>query len=236
MAMRTHMETDGARLGDTALLRLLQLASPALPIGAFAYSQGLEQAVELDFIKSAKTTEAWILGLLEGPVGHVDAPIFLRLHAAWTAKDHATVAKWSRYLVAFRETAELRAEERHLGAGLARVLASLGVVEAEPWIGRVDATYAALFALGAVEYGAPADAALQALLFAWTEAQVGAAARVLPLGQTASQRILSAAIGVIPRVVIAACALGDDELGFLAQGQALASALHETQYSRLFRS
>ena len=116
------------------------------------------------------------------------------------------------------------------------MLESLGVAGAAEWALRDDRTYAALFALAAVRWGAPIGPAMTAYLFAWTESQVGAATRLVPLGQTASQRILSEAIRVIPEIVNDALSVDDEDVGFLAPGQAMASALHETQYSRLFRS
>ena len=109
---------------------MLQLASPALPIGAFAYSQGLEQAVELGWVRDETTARGWIFGLLGGPMASLDVAVLVRSHAAFSDGDAGRVSKWSAFLVASRETAEFRAEERQLGTGLARVLASLGVAAA----------------------------------------------------------------------------------------------------------
>ncbi len=223
-------------LPEPALLRLLQLASPTLPIGAFAYSQGLESAFEHQWISDESTTERWILGLLRGPMATLDGPVFARLHAAWAADDTTVVAKWSRFLAASRETSEIRANEHQLGGGLARVLASLGVADAAEWALRDDRTYAAMFALAAARWGAPVRPSMTAFLFAWSEGQVGAAARLGSLGQTASQRILSEGIRIIPALVTKALLAEDEDIGFFAPGQAMMSALHETQYSRLFRS
>jgi urease accessory protein len=225
------------RLGEVAFLRLLQLASPALPIGAFAYSQGLEQAVELGWVRDEATARGWIFGLLGGPMASLDVAVLIRLHAAFREGDVESVSKWSAFLVACRETAEFRAEEHQLGTGLARVLKSLGVAAAEPWIDREDATYATLFALAGLTWGAPCRATALAFLFAWTEAQVGASTRLIPLGQTAAQRIVAEATATaIPAAIELSLRLVDEDVGFLAAGQVVASALHETQYTRLFRS
>ena len=138
---------------DPALLRLLQLASPMLPIGAFAYSQGLECAFEHEGISDEAATQRWILGLLQGPMAALDGPVFARLHAAWAARDTMGVMRWSRFLIASRETSELRAGEHQLGGGLARILVSLGIADASEWVSRNGRTYAAIFAPAAARWG-----------------------------------------------------------------------------------
>jgi urease accessory protein len=230
-------------LGAGPLLRLLHLCSPALPIGAFAYSQGLEPAVTLAWVRDEEHAKSWIVGQLRSQLGHLDLPVLARLYAAWgeheASADDASAraaAAWSKLLMASRPSAELQAEERHLGASLARVVAGLGLPEAAAWIGREDVTYAAMFALAARRWDVPVAAAAQGFAFAWAEQQTSAAVRLVPLGQTAGQRILSAAAAVIPEVVARALELPDDEIGAAAPRLAAASAWHETQYSRLFRS
>jgi urease accessory protein len=219
---------------NPALLRLLQLCSPALPIGAFAYSQGLEHAVTAGWVKDEESAGEWILGLVENALPCLDIPILLRLIDAWNAD--ADVHRWNDFLFASRGSAELRAEDQRLGSALARLLASLDIPEAADWISAPHATHACMFALASARWGiAPADAAA-GYLFSWAENQVGAASRLVPLGQTSAQRILSRATTLIPAAVTRASAFADDELGFAAASHAIASALHETQYSRIFRS
>lgn len=217
-----------------ALLRLLQLASPALPIGAYAYSQGLEHAVHAGWVKDEESAAAWILGLLEDALPCLEVPLLLRLIAAWSSGGE--VERWNEFLFASRGSAELRAEDQRLGSALARLLVSLELGEAQPWIASPHVTHAGMFALAVARWGiAPADAAA-GYLFSWAENQVGAATRLVPLGQTAAQRILSRATTLIPAAIERAAALADDDLGFAAPAHAIASALHETQYSRIFRS
>jgi urease accessory protein len=217
-----------------ALLRLLQLTSPALPIGAYAYSQGLEHAVHAGWVKDEDSAAAWILGLLEDALPCLEVPVLLRLHAAW----HGTgdVEAWNELLFASRGSAELRSEDQRLGSALARLLVSLELADAQPWIANPHVTHACMFALAAARWNiAPSDAAA-GYLFSWAENQVGAATRLVPLGQTAAQRILSRATTLIPAAVERASSLGDEDLGFSAPAHAIAAALHETQYSRIFRS
>lgn len=219
-----------------SLLRLLQLSSPALPVGAYAYSQGLETAVACGWIKDEAQAGAWIAGLLGHTLRHLDVPVLGRLHHAWTAADEADVQHWNGYLYAAREAAELQREDRHLGNALARLLADLGIPEAASWRREKRCCFATLFALAAARWQVDAEEAALGYLWAWTENQVMAATRLMPLGQTAGQRILARAL---PEIASAACQglrLEDDELGCAAPGLGLAGALHETQYTRLFRS
>lgn len=222
--------------GGLPLMRLLQIVSPALPIGAFAYSQGLEQAVVDGWVTTEAEAAAWLLGLLEASFATLDLPVLARLISAWRADDRAGASGWSAWLLACRPTQEARAEDRQLGAALARVLEALDIEGAAPWVIRADVTHAAMFALAVARFAIPTAAALGGYAFSWAEALTSAAVRLVPLGQNAGQRLLVAAGDAIGRAVPRALALADDELGATAPGQALASARHETLYSRLFRS
>jgi urease accessory protein len=221
------------------LVRLLHLCSPALPIGTFAYSQGLEAATTAGWVRDEESARRWIVGLLESQLPALDLAVLARLWEAWGEDESAAprgVVTWSAFLRASRPSAELQLEERHLGAALARVLAGLGLPEASTWATRDDVTYATMFALAARRWEVPLAAAAQGFAFAWTEAQVSAAVRLVPLGQSAGQRILAAAAVGIPGAVERARALPAAEIGAASPRLALASAWHETQYSRLFRS
>ncbi|MEP7311310.1 MAG: urease accessory UreF family protein [Pseudomonadota bacterium] len=219
-----------------AALRLCQLVSPALPIGAYNFSQGLEYAVDQGWLSDETSCHAWISGLAEHAVGTLDIPLLLRLHQAWCDGDQATVQVWSQRLIAARETAELRAEERHLGRSLAKVLVELQIDAAAQWLQRDDASYAALFALAAAHGGIDAITMSQGYLWAWAENQTLAAVKLLPLGQSAGQRVLDRLLLGIPAIVERALTLQDEDIGVSSPLQAMASAWHETQYSRLFRS
>lgn len=221
---------------DAALLRLLQLASPALPIGAFAYSQGLERAVEDGWVKDEESAREWILGLLAHGLGALEVPVLARLRRALEEGRPDEVRRWNDFLFASRGAAELQAEDQRLGSALARLLVTLGIEEAGAWVSEPRATHLTLFALASARWEIPVAAAASGLLFAWAENQVGAACRLVPLGQSAGQRIVSAAGAAIPGAVARGLALDDDGIGFQAPRHALAAARHETQYSRIFRS
>lgn len=223
----------GTELG---LVRLLQLVSPALPIGMYGYSQGMERAVEDGWIKNEADAGEWIAGILERSLARVDVPILARLREAWTAGDAVAVELWSRTLHAFRETAELRAEDRQTGQALARVLDSLGVERAGHWLRHPSATLATGFSLAAVEWDIGKRDMAIGYLWSWLENQVLCAVKLVPLGQGAGQRLLRDSAAAIPARVDAALALADEAIGGGAFGLALASSRHEMQYSRLFRS
>jgi urease accessory protein len=219
-----------------ALLRLLQLASPALPIGAFAYSQGLETAIELGFIRDEASAQDFLAGVLRDGLALLELPLLERLYTAFVRDDAAAAERWSWFLVASRETDERREEERHLGRALARLLADQGVAAAAGWHGRDYVTHLALFALAGATFGVPAAALGPAYAFSWAENQVGALSRLLPLGQLSAQRVLSALAALVPAACAHATVVTDAEIGATLPGLALASALHETQYTRLFKS
>jgi urease accessory protein len=218
-----------------SLLRLCHLVSPALPVGAYAYSQGLEYAVHAGWVCDEDSTLEWIAGLSQRAVGSLDLPILWRLYQAWQGADMDRVEHWSARLIAARETAELRAEERHLGQALLRVLPELDLPEARDW-SRKDPAFLTLFSLAAVRWDIPATATLAGFLWAWSENQVLAALKLVPLGQSAGQRVLNCLTQTLPDVVARAQRLEDAEIGVGAMAQSLGSALHELQETRLFRS
>lgn len=223
-------------IADLKLLRLLQLVSPGLPIGMYSYSQGLERAVEDALITDADDAGHWIQGMLEHSLTQTDLPILARLFDAWAADDSTGVAYWSTTLTAYRETAELRAEDRQTGQALARLLVALELDDAQPWLRNRQATLATLFSLAAVRWDIPKHEAAIGYLWSWLENQVLCAVKLVPLGQVAGQRLLLALAAAVPEQVNSALQRADDEIGGNAFGVALASSRHEAQYSRLFRS
>lgn len=198
--------------------RLLQLASPTLPVGAYSYSGGLEAAIEAGIVKDAASAGRWIGDVLEHSVLKMEAPLLLKMI-------EAPSAEWNESLLASRETAELRAETVQMGYSLNRLLPELGV-EPSPY---EEPSFPAVFAQAARAWAIPARDALTAYLWAWLENQVMAAVKAVPLGQTDGQKMLLALGAKLHDV-------DEEEPGNFAPGLAILSSLHETQYSRLFRS
>jgi len=222
--------------GSMALLRLIQLVSPALPIGAYAYSHGLEWAAEAGWVRSEAQADAWIRGLLQGPWAHLDIPVLARMMAARAGGDEAALEAWSELLASSRESAELQAEDRFMGQALARLLGDLGVPGMERWASAPRASFPAAWACAAVYWGIGLQPAAWGLLWTYAEHQVAAAVKLVPLGQTAGQRMLARLGAAIPPAAATGLALGDADIGAGAPGLGIAAALHETQYTRLFRS
>jgi urease accessory protein len=224
--------------GMLALVRLLQLASPALPIGGYSYSQGLEWAVEQGLVRDAGSAERWIADLLDHVIAHGEAPLVWRLARSagtdWPAFEH-----WNAWQRAARETAELRAENEQMGHSLQKLALDLGLLDdsAKAMLPRLAPIgLPAAFALTARGMGLSPDLALTACVWSWLENQVLAAVKLVPLGQVAGQRMLASLGVTLPDVLAAAKTIADDDISTFAPGFAIACSRHETQYSRLFRS
>lgn len=222
------------------LARLLQLASPALPVGAYTYSQGLEWAVESGVIRDEASAGRWIADLLAHGIGRYEAPLVFALMHAWTAEDRAEIARLNAEFLASRESAELRAETAQMGFSLHRLVRDLR----DPALSGVETTLAGLgeiaFPTGwagiAATWQIAPEAALTAYLWAWAENQVMAALKAVPLGQASGQRLLAELGGRIPDIAVDALKLPESEWSNFTPAFAIACACHETQYSRLFRS
>lgn len=227
-------------MADIALVRLLQLASPALPVGAYTYSQGLEWAVEAGWIKDEATAGRWIGNLLAHGIGRFEAPLLACLMAAWSSDDGAGIARLDADFLASRESAELRAETVQMGFSLVRLLNDLR----DPALDVVHARLAALpevsfptaWAGIAAAWSIEPLPAVSAYLWSWAENQVMAALKAVPLGQAAGQRLLAELGRRIPAVAKAALTLPEIAWSNFTPAFAIACARHETQYSRLFRS
>lgn len=214
------------------MLAAFQLASPALPVGGFAYSQALEKAVEDGFVADARTARRWIEDLLLLVLARYEAPLWLRAFDACCKGDAARLAGINSELLAARETAELRAETQQMGASLLRLFPSLGL--SLPALDPV--AYPVAFAAACAGLNIDREAGLAAYLWSWAENQVLAAVKSVPLGQHSGQSLLFGLHDAMLRALAVAGALTDDELGSAAVRHALTSARHETQYSRIYRS
>lgn len=216
---------------NPSTFKLWQLISPSLPVGAYSYSQALEQVHAEGIVHDAASVLAWLRDVLALGVARLDLPMLERVHRAWSAGDALAVRRLSRALEARRETAELRFEDLAMGSALTQLLVSVGLEVPERRL-----PFASAFAVAAVGWSISAEDACAGYAWAWCEAQVAAAVKLVPLGHTAGQRTLLALGREIPAALATAAACPDDEIGMSLPGLAIASALHETQYTRLFRS
>ncbi|MDH0647644.1 urease accessory protein UreF [Pseudomonas sp. GD03858] len=221
---------------DLALLRLLQLVSPGLPVGGFTYSQGLEWAVEAGWVRDAKGFAAWQREQLHDTLGHLDWPLLARLYRACQVGDADAFAHWSRFLLANRETAELRLEERQRGSALARLLDGWQVGQAPAWRASLELSQLGGMAWLAAHWSIPLRQLALGHGFAWLEGAVMAGVKLVPFGQQAAQTLLRDLGEELPSVLDHALTLDDDQLGGGLPLLAIASSRHETQYTRLFRS
>lgn len=234
--MHTKLESLLKTNKQQALLRLLQLSSPTLPVGAYAYSQGLEWVAEANWIRETDELETWLKGLLQGSLHHVDIPIMKRLYQACLNNKLEKIKCWNDILLAYRETAEVRKEELDKGHALAELLKGLEINNSELIFANGQTTFLTGYCCAAVTWQIELQDAAQAYLWGWLENQLVCAMKIMPLGQIASQKILSHLIGVIPGIVNDGLQILDQDIGSILPAQAVACALHETQYTRLFRS
>jgi urease accessory protein len=234
----TH-RTVPATMRIAELTALLQLASPALPVGAFSYSQGLESAVDAQWVDDMESARRWIESGLTNVLGRCELPFVGHQFGRWCAHDVASLAAADAWFLASRESAELRRETEQMGWSFKQLALSLEWGDAQR-----RATLAALttvaqptvFAFAAAANGIDAEAALAAYAFGWIENQAAAALKAVPLGQMAGQRIIVALRETIDSAVSRALATPPDEINTFAPMLGVLSARHETQYSRLFRS
>ena len=222
-----------------ALLRLLHLVSPTLPVGAYSYSQGLERAVEEGWVSDRATACQWIADVLRMSVSSFEAPLVLRLYDAWSTSDRTALAGWNDYFLAGRETAELRAETAQMGYSLRALIHRLPQTTGElaATLDTLDPlAFPTAFAGLAQAAAIGRSEALAGYLWAWLENQVLAAVKIVPLGQVAGQTILLKLADQLPACVEAALIAEENDIVNFCPALAIASARHEAQFARMFRS
>ncbi|PTY37963.1 urease accessory protein UreF [Saccharospirillum sp. MSK14-1] len=219
---------------DGSLLRLLQLASLSLPVGGFSFSQGLESAIENGWLTDRDSTREYLSAQMKLSLARLDLPLLLR---ALNANENGNVdqlSEWNDLALACRETKELRLTDTAMGAALARLLRHLDMPL--PFAPATELSFVTAFAIAASRWGINAQAAAFGYSWAWLENQVAAATKLVPLGQTDAQKLLGELQPEIPAALASAENLNDDAIGAGLPALAIASAQHEHQYSRLFRS
>ncbi len=226
--------------GDAVLLQLMWLASPALPVGGFSYSEALEAAVDDGRVTGEASAAGWLANQMALAPARADLPVLAQAHAAWQRHDLARVTALNDFIGRTRETRELRLQSEQMGRSLVEWLrnqaqggdarlAHLAALAPSP-------TWPVAFALATARADASAAQALHASLFGWAENMVQAALKAVPLGQLAGQRILQALVEKMPALIAQALATSDDDMQSFSPMLGIASARHEIQYSRLFRS
>jgi len=224
----------GTTSTDAALLQLIWLASPALPVGGFSYSEGLEAAVDAALVTNENTAAGWLSDQLHHTLARADLAVLAQAVSAWRHDDAARIAALDAWVLQTRETSELRQQTVQMGRSLVEWLKSIRPEQAARATGPL--TYPVAFALAASHGAAPVRDVLLCFAFGWSENMAQAAIKSVPLGQSAGQRMLQRLAAEIPAAVDYALQLGDLDRQAFSPMLAILSARHETQYSRLFRS
>lgn len=231
--------TINTQAANQSLFRLLQLSSAALPVGGYSFSQGLEFAIEEQWLRDATQVQGWLSQQLTESLTRVDLPLLLRQLRAAKSTDSEAMKYWNAYALACRETAELRLTDTAMGGALIKLLVDLDVPCA-PFdnnaSGAIETTFVSAFALAAAHWQLDGRSTCSGYLWSWAENQVAAATKLVPLGQTSAQRLLGQLIEQMPEAIAAAEVVTDEAIGASLPALAMASAWHETQYTRLFRS
>ncbi|MCW5653319.1 urease accessory protein UreF [Hydrogenophaga sp.] len=225
----------------TGLLQILWLASPALPVGGFSYSEGLEAAVDAGQVHDEASAAAWLGDQLHLGLARADLAVVAQAIPAWRNNDLARVNELNQWVLCTRETQEFRLQTEQMGRSLlewARQLGELGGGVFERLLAAElnPPTYPVASACAAAHTDASVRDCLIGYAFGWSENMVQAAIKSVPLGQSAGQRMLARLAADIPAAVDHALALPDAHRQAFAPLLAILSARHETQYSRLFRS
>ncbi|MGE8440238.1 MAG: urease accessory protein UreF [Comamonas testosteroni] len=228
-------------LGAQSFLQLMWLASPALPIGGFSYSEGLEAAINAALVTTEAEAAGWLVQQLHLTQSRGDMAVIAQAMPAWKSADLARIASLNQWVRVTRETSELRLQTEQMGRSLTEWLKNryaddTTLLAPIRWLAAQDASYPIAFSFAAHCTGATPRDALLAYAFGWAENMVQAAIKAVPLGQSAGQRILARLTSEIPAAVEYALALPDNARQAFSPMLAILSAQHEHQYSRLFRS
>lgn len=219
---------------DHGLLRLLQLSSVSLPVGGYAFSQGMEYAIDKGWVTKPAQVADWTQLQLLQSLARVDLPVLRLAMAAWAQRDEARIVELNDLILACRETKELRLNDTAMGEALARLLRSLEIET--PFVRLEDISFVVLFAIAATHWQVEFDSAALGFSWSWLENQIAAATKLVPLGQTQAQLLLGELQPTLSEAIALSKSIDEDDIGAGLPAVAIASCLHETQYSRLFRS
>jgi urease accessory protein len=241
MAPTANMTIDAVNAAPPsmpALLQLIWLASPALPIGGFSYSEGLEAAIDHGLVHDEHSAAEWLVDQLHLTQSRGDMAVLGQMVTAWQTRDDKRLESLSQWVHATRESAELRLQSEQMGRSMLEWLRNQDAIDdstialCNRWV----PTYPLMFALALSRTGASLEQCLQTYAFGWAENMVQAAIKSVPLGQNSGQRMLTKLAQHIAPAVSHALQVTDDTRQAFSPMLAILSAQHETQYSRLFRS
>lgn len=225
---------------ETFVLRLLQLASSTLPVGAYSYSEGVEALVQSGKIDRSESLQHWLRQELQSGSVRLEAAVMIR--AFRSLSDPSLLLYWNRWLSAVRETEELRSQSWQMGRSLMRLFQDLQpqafLISAHSSLltPPEDCNFAIAFGLIAASWEIDERSAILGYLHSWATNLIGAGVKLIPLGQTAGQRVLLGLGDAIEQSAQEIYTLQDEDLSACGWGLSLASMTHETLYSRLFRS
>ncbi len=228
------MHTDNAHA--IGRLRLLHILSPALPVGSYSYSQGLEWAVEAGWVNSQQDLSDWIEEQIYGQLAQQDLPLLSRLYQASASNNYQALDYWSHSVVAWRDTAELRQEEKDGASAFLRVLRALPELPEGLPVQAIGRTMLAGLGWIASHWKISQHDLLSAYAHTWMESAIVTGVKIIPLGQSDGQRIQYSLIPALSKAVTTAQCCGNDEIGFSSAAISYASGRHETQYTRIYRS
>ena len=238
-ATKTNNQPSIVQSQPVQLNRLLQLCSANLPVGGFSFSQGLEYAVEMGWLKSPETTASWIEINLEESIAKTDLAILKRLFIALHNNDLDQFNYWNIHLIACRESHELLLADLAMGKALIRLLKQLNNIDVSAYqsiITLTEISFVSAFALTAYLFQLDLVSAQSGYCWTYIDNQVAAATKLVPLGQTQAQNLLFELTENTQLIIEKSNQINDEDIGTSLPHLAMASAWHETQYSRLFRS
>ena len=231
-------ESAGRVLPASSLIQLIWLASPALPVGGFSYSEGLEAAIDRAGVATESIAADWLADQLQLSLARSDLAVIAQAIPAWRTSQLLRIEQLNDWILQTRESSEMRAQTEQMGRSLLEWLRNHDGVDPNhiTACAGLPPTYPVTFALAVSQTEAGVRECLLAYAFGWAENMVQAAIKSVPLGQSAGQRILARLSRDIPQAVETAMHLPDNERQAFSPMLAILSSQHETQYSRLFRS
>jgi len=239
--MRQDIETPmtaATRTDMEPMLQLMWLASPALPVGGFSYSEGLEAAIDHGQVVDELSCTQWLVDQLLITQARADMSALVQALTAWSMLDIPRLQALNTWVLCTRESSEMRLQTLQMGRSLLDWLRNLDWVPADKLevLAQLPPSYPLAYALALSGTQARPEQALQAYAFGWAENMTQAALKAVPLGQNSGQRMLAELARHIPEAIQTALQQSDDTRQAFSPMLAILSARHETQYSRLFRS